>query len=107
MPVTEASTPSTETHVSEVVSPSPVASEFLTWALGSLNFEQRGRGTGCWTAAVFLGQFICPLVVLALSDVISGLGSALVVVGVLAVAVAVGVRVRRPVVTGVSPVGAH
>ena len=33
----------------------------LTWALGSLTFEQRGRGTGVWTSAVFIGQFVCPL----------------------------------------------
>jgi MFS family permease len=64
----------------------------LTWALGSLTFEQRGRGTGWWTAAVFLGQFICPLVVLALSGAIGGLGAALVVLGVLAVVTAVVVR---------------
>jgi MFS family permease len=64
----------------------------LTWALGSLSFEQRGRGTGWWTAAVFLGQFICPLVVLGLSGAIDGLGSALVVVGVVAVAAGVAVR---------------
>src|SRR4051794_824657 len=75
----------------------------LTWALGSLTFEQRGRGTGWWTAAVFLGQFICPLVVLGLSDAINGLGSALVVVGVVAAAAAVAVRTtqRRGAVQGV------
>jgi sugar phosphate permease len=67
----------------------------LTWALGSLGFEQRGRGTGWWTAAVFLGQFICPLVVLGLSDAIDGLGSALVVVGVAAVAAGVAVRTTQ------------
>jgi MFS family permease len=67
----------------------------LTWALGSLTFEQRGRGTGWWTAAVFLGQFVCPLVVLALSDAIDGLGSALVVVGVVALGAAVAVRSSR------------
>ena len=39
----------------------------LTWALGPLTFEQRGRGTGVWTSAFFIGQFVCPLVVLALS----------------------------------------
>ena len=69
----------------------------LTWALGSLSFEQRGRGTGWWTAAVFLGQFVCPLVVLALSDGLGGLGSALVVVGAVAVAAAFAVRTMRPV----------
>jgi MFS family permease len=69
----------------------------LSWAVGTLTFEQRGRGTGWWTAAVFLGQFLCPLVVLALTDAISGLGSALVAVGVVAVGAAVAVRARRPV----------
>ena len=39
----------------------------LTWALGPLTFEQRGRGTGVWTSAFFIGQFVCPLVVLALT----------------------------------------
>ncbi|MGY1708861.1 MFS transporter [Geodermatophilus sp. SYSU D00758] len=69
----------------------------LTWALGSLTFEQRGRGTGVWTSAVFLGQFICPLLVLGLSDVLSGLDSALLVLGVVAALAAVGVRLVRPV----------
>ncbi|GAB3347671.1 MFS transporter [Modestobacter lapidis] len=73
----------------------------LTWALGSLTFEQRGRGTGVWTSAVFLGQFVCPLVVLGLSGAISGLDSALWVIGVVAVAAAVAVRSSRP--TAVSP----
>src|SRR5215203_1101898 len=39
----------------------------LTWALSSLTFDQRGRGTGVWTSAFFVGQFVCPLVVLAIS----------------------------------------
>ncbi|WP_158843627.1 MFS transporter [Saccharothrix deserti] len=69
----------------------------LTWALGSLTFEQRGRGTGIWTSAVFIGQFICPLVVLALAGAIAGLPSALIVVGAVALLVAVGVRLLRPV----------
>ena len=68
----------------------------LTWALGSLAFEQRGRGTGVWTSAVFIGQFFCPLVVLALTGAIGGLGSALVVLGVVALAAAATVRALRP-----------
>jgi MFS family permease len=72
----------------------------LTWALGSLTFEQRGRGTGWWTAAVFLGQFVCPLVVLALSGAIAGLGSALAVLGAVSLAAALGVRPTR---TGQAP----
>ena len=67
----------------------------LTWALGSLGFEQRGRGTGVWTSAVFLGQFVCPLVVLALSGALGGLGAALVVLGVVAVVAAGVVRASR------------
>ena len=66
----------------------------LTWALGSLTFEQRGRGTGVWTSAMFIGQFVCPLVVLALSGALDGLGSALLVLGAVAVAAAAGVRLR-------------
>jgi MFS family permease len=69
----------------------------LSWALGSLTFEQRGRGTGVWTSAMFIGQFVCPLVILGLSGAIGGLGTALAVVGALAVVAAVGVRSARPV----------
>jgi hypothetical protein len=32
----------------------------LTWAISSLGFEERGRGTGLWTAAFSIGQFFCP-----------------------------------------------
>ena len=68
----------------------------LTWALGSLTFEQRGRGTGVWTSAVFIGQFSCPLLVLALGGAFGGLGSALLVLGVLSLLLAVVVRALRP-----------
>lgn len=64
----------------------------LTWALGNLTFEQRGRGTGVWTSALFIGQFFCPLAVLALAGAITGLSSALVVVGTAALVVAAGIR---------------
>jgi MFS family permease len=79
----------------------------LTWALGSLAFEQRGRGTGVWTSAVFIGQFICPLVVLGLSDAISGLGSALLILGVVALVAAVGVRAIRPTQAADPALAAH
>jgi MFS family permease len=71
----------------------------LSWALGSLTFEQRGRGTGIWTSALFLGQFLCPLVVLAIGGALGGLDSALAVLGVVAAAAAAAVRfadVLRP-----------
>jgi MFS family permease len=68
----------------------------LTWALSSLTFEQRGRGTGVWTSAFFIGQFVCPLVVLGLTGVLDGLGAALVVLGIVSVVAAVGVRALKP-----------
>jgi MFS family permease len=74
----------------------------LTWALSSLGFEQRGRGTGVWTSAFFIGQFVCPLVVLALTGAIGDLGSALAVLGVVSLAAAAAVRAIRPT-QGVEP----
>ncbi|MEX5719083.1 MFS transporter [Geodermatophilus maliterrae] len=76
----------------------------LIWALGSLTFEQRGRGTGAWTSAMFIGQFVCPLVVLALVGALDGLGAALAVLGGVSLAVAAGVRLARPA-RPVEPVG--
>ena len=67
----------------------------LSWALGSLTFEQRGRGTGIWTSAVFIGQFACPLAVLALAGSLGGLSAALLAVGAVSVLVALGVRFLR------------
>jgi sugar phosphate permease len=56
----------------------------LTWSLGTLSFEQRGRATGAWTSALFIGQFVCPLIVLALSAAVGSLSAALVVIAVVA-----------------------
>jgi MFS family permease len=67
----------------------------LTWALRPLTFDQRGRGTGLWTSAVFLGQFACPLVVIALSSTIGGLDAALLVLGAVALLAAAAVRLFR------------
>ncbi|NBM15840.1 MFS transporter [Streptomyces sp. GC420] len=50
----------------------------LTLAMSRLDFADRGRGTGLWTAAFFLGEFACPLVLLggkgALGDLASAVG---------------------------------
>ena len=64
----------------------------LVWALSGLSFEQRGRGTGLWTASLFLGEFVCPLLILALSAALGGLGAALVLVGVAGLAAGVACR---------------
>ncbi|MGY2080336.1 hypothetical protein [Modestobacter sp. SYSU DS0657] len=79
----------------------------LSWALGSLGFEQRRQATGVWTAALFLGQFVRPLVVLGLSAAIGGLGSALTVIGALSVVAAVGVRLARPTAVAGRAAAAH
>jgi MFS family permease len=79
----------------------------LTWALGSLAFEQRGRGTGIWTSALFIGQFVAPLAVLALSGAISGLASALVVLGAVSLAAAAAVRLGSPTRSGDPALAAH
>jgi MFS family permease len=79
----------------------------LTWALSSLGFEQRGRGTGVWTSALFIGQFVCPLVVLALTGAIGTLSSALVVLGVVGLAAAICVRALRPTQAADPALAAH
>ncbi|MEU9343823.1 MFS transporter [Streptomyces sp. NPDC048278] len=60
----------------------------LTWALSTLRYEERGRGTGLWTASFSYGQFFCPLIVLGLSAALTGLSSAIVLIGALALVAA-------------------
>ncbi|MCF4121077.1 MFS transporter [Antribacter sp. KLBMP9083] len=62
----------------------------LLWAVNRLTFEQRGRGTGLWTGALFLGEFLSPLLIAAIGAGAGGLRPALGVLG-LAAAVMAGV----------------
>lgn len=69
----------------------------LTLAMSKLDYADRGRGTGLWTGSFFLGQFLCPLVVFALTSAVGTLANAL---GVLALAgtvapAALGLTARR------------
>jgi len=48
----------------------------VTWALSKLEFGNRGRGTGLWTASFFLGQFICPIALTSLKSATGGLSTA-------------------------------
>lgn len=41
----------------------------LTWTMGKLPAEMRGRGMGMWTGAFFLGQFVAPLVAAGITPV--------------------------------------
>jgi MFS family permease len=68
----------------------------LTSAMSRLAFEDRGRGTGLWTAAFFGGEFVCPLVLLALESAVGSLAGAVGVLGLAAAVVAAGLwGVRR------------
>jgi len=51
----------------------------ITWAITTLPAAQRGTGTGLWMAASFLGQFLSPVVVLALRHVTGSLSGAILV----------------------------
>jgi MFS family permease len=60
----------------------------LTWTVNRLGFEQRGRGTGLWTGALFIGEFLSPLVIAALGAGVGGLQPALAVLAVVTAVVA-------------------
>ncbi|MFI1332906.1 MFS transporter [Streptomyces sp. NPDC020845] len=62
----------------------------LTSAMSRLAFEDRGRGTGLWMAAFFGGEFVCPLVLLALESAVGSLAGAVGVLGLAAAVVAAG-----------------
>jgi MFS family permease len=61
----------------------------LTWTMNRLAFGQRGRGTGIWTGSLFIGQFLCPLLIAAVGALTGGLQSAIGVLGIAAAVMAV------------------
>jgi sugar phosphate permease len=62
----------------------------ITWIMSQVSFHQRGRAAGCFTAAIFAGEFISPLVVLGMTlGDSSVLPQALAIVGGLQLLVAV------------------
>jgi MFS family permease len=69
----------------------------ITWAISRLDYDQRGRGTGIFVAAIFFGEFVCPLAVLAISGGAHSLGAAVAVVAAVSILLAVllGVVLRR------------
>ncbi|GGX63043.1 MFS transporter [Litorimonas cladophorae] len=56
----------------------------LTWVMNILPPNVRGRGTGLWTGMFFLGQFVAPLVAVAMYKPAGGLGNVLLVYGAVA-----------------------
>ncbi|KUN75143.1 MFS transporter [Streptomyces griseoruber] len=67
----------------------------LTSAMSRLAFADRGRGTGLWTAAFFGGEFVCPLVLLALESAVGSLAAAVGLLGLAAALVAAGLLTAR------------
>ncbi len=59
----------------------------LSWAIGRIPFESRGRSTGIWTAAFFFGQFITPILIGVLTGALTI--TTAVAVGIVGIACAV------------------
>ncbi|GHG29338.1 MFS transporter [Streptomyces filamentosus] len=74
----------------------------VTRAMSLLDYADRGRGMGLWTAAFFLGEFLCPLVLLAGKGPAGGLAPAVALLGVTAggLAAALLLAARRPAPAG-------
>jgi MFS family permease len=62
----------------------------LTWAMSKLDYADRGRGTGLWTASFFSGQFLCPLALIAVESATGSLASAVGLLGLASALVAAG-----------------
>ncbi|MHC3472800.1 MFS transporter [Streptomyces sp. 7R007] len=75
----------------------------LTSAMSRLAFEDRGRGTGLWMTAFFGGEFVCPLVLLAVESAVGSLAAAVGVLGLAAGLVAAGLLAVRRRVAAVDP----
>ncbi|NVK72386.1 MAG: MFS transporter [Oceanospirillaceae bacterium] len=60
----------------------------LAWGQSVLPFEQRSRGMGIWATAFFTGTFLCPMLFNIISSEFGGTQPAMVVVGVIAVLLA-------------------
>ncbi|MFF4341157.1 MFS transporter [Kitasatospora sp. NPDC001540] len=67
----------------------------ITRTMALLTPADRGRGTGLWNAAFFLGEFVCPLVLLGLAGATDGLANAVGLLGATTLAVAAGLAVTR------------
>lgn len=61
----------------------------VTWAVSTTTFEDRGRVTGWWTASFYLGQFLTPILMGAITAAVGSLSIAVAVVGIAAVVMAV------------------
>ncbi len=74
----------------------------LTWVMQALPGEHRGRGMGMVTGAFFLGQFVAPILAIAVTGASGGLANTLLIYGgiiaLAAVAVQLGWRTSPEIV---------
>jgi hypothetical protein len=80
----------------------------LNWAMQPLIYEHRGRGTGIWQGSLWIGQFLTPILVVALSGPGNPIGPTIVAFATVCGLVALGFLIfgpRRSVV--VEEVTAH
>ncbi|MER6678214.1 MFS transporter [Streptomyces sp. NPDC000983] len=75
----------------------------VTLAMSKLDFADRGRGTGLWTAAFFLGEFICPLILLAGQGLLDGLAIAVGVLGLVTLVLSAALTAFAPKGVAVPP----
>nr|WP_244305708.1 MFS transporter [Kitasatospora cheerisanensis] len=67
----------------------------ITRTLALLSTADRGRGTGLWNAAFFLGEFVCPVALIGVSKAVGGLAAAVGVLGAVTLLVAGGLALLR------------
>ncbi|MGW4692436.1 MFS transporter, partial [Kitasatospora cineracea] len=67
----------------------------ITRTMALLTLADRGRGTGLWNTAFFLGEFVCPLVLLGAAKPAGDLAGAVGALGIATLAIAVGVAVAH------------
>jgi MFS family permease len=56
----------------------------ITWAVNLLELEVRGTGTGIWTSALWIGQFVSPFIIAALAAAAGGMPAAVGILGIAA-----------------------
>jgi MFS family permease len=83
----------------------------IAWGLADLPAAQRGRGTGAWVTATFVGQFLGPLCILGLRTLTGSLSMAVAVYAVACTATAALIALiaikQRGAGDGPAPVGSR
>ncbi|MGW4383962.1 MFS transporter [Kitasatospora sp. NPDC004531] len=67
----------------------------ITRTLALLDNADRGRGTGLWNAAFFLGEFVCPLALIAVARATGTLATAVAALAATTLLVAGGLTLHR------------